>query len=282
MAWAVDVGGAAHRVGRIAASRAPPRHHVEVRRKAPAVDALEHVVLQHEMPRVGPIVRDLGRGVIPERVGHGARRGGGGAHRVHGRVVTRPHPAGPGRPREPVHGPAVDVTLGRDLVVRTAPVDQRRVVVRAHASADAGNGHAHGRHAAYASGSRPRRGRCRSSCRTTGSPASRRSRGGSCGCHRCCRRTVPTNPAAHRRGRRGRSCRCSSTRPRSPRAPTRARSPCAVRSSCRRCGAHRGPVRQRHDNATFGGMPWDDARRGQARLTRSVYRPREYQLFTWK
>ena len=247
-----------------------------------AVDALEHVVLQHEMPRVGPIVRDLGRGVIPERVGHGARRGGGGAHRVHGRVVTRPHPAGPGRPREPVHGPAVDVTLGRDLVVRTAPVDQRRVVVRAHASADAGNGHAHGRHAA-----------------THRDPV-----GAGEGAEVIVERPVllhhddhvadlvdaigavhggADEPCSSPAGSTGRSCRCSSTRPRSPRAPTRARSACAARSSCRRCGAHRAA---RFDNATT--TPRSVACRGATRaagqvlLTRSVYRPCEYQLFTWK
>jgi len=143
--WPIDVGHAAHRIGRIGALRAPPRDHVEVRRQAPRVHALEHVVLQHEMPRVCPVVRDLVGGVVPERVGHVPGRRGVGTHRIHGGVVACLHAAGDRRAREPIHRTAVDVPLCRGHVVRPTAVDQRGVVVRAHATGDAGDRDADGR-----------------------------------------------------------------------------------------------------------------------------------------
>ena len=63
-----DGGRAAHRVRRSARGR-PSRHHGEVRRKAPGADGLEHVILENEVLRIAPIIRDLS-GVVPaHRIG---------------------------------------------------------------------------------------------------------------------------------------------------------------------------------------------------------------------
>src|SRR5205809_232911 len=55
----LDRVDAAHRDVATATARRPLRDHEQVLRQAPGRVLLEHVVLEHEVPRVGPVVRDL-------------------------------------------------------------------------------------------------------------------------------------------------------------------------------------------------------------------------------
>ena len=109
---------------------------VQVRRKAPRRVRLEHVVVEHEVLGVRPVVRDLARVVIT----HYVRRRQRAAH-------PRESPAaaaadGLGLADEPVHQPAVDVRGDGVLTVRTAAVDERRVVERAVTASGCGVGQA--------------------------------------------------------------------------------------------------------------------------------------------
>jgi hypothetical protein len=131
-----EVGGTTHRVIRHRAGGRPFGHHREVGRQAPRTNRFEHVVLQHEVIRVCPVVRDLPRVVPAHGVGLTEPPRVGGAVRAEGvgravRVVAFER----GRD-EPVHGTAVDVPRSVELAVRAALVDQGRVVERLHAGAD--------------------------------------------------------------------------------------------------------------------------------------------------
>ena len=99
------------------------------------------MVLQHEVLRVRPVVRDLfGRVIAHDFVGRPGRAG---------RVVD----VGAGlflrfliRLDETVHGPSIDVGDHRFKAVRATAVDDLRVVVRRDACVQLGIGHAGDRH----------------------------------------------------------------------------------------------------------------------------------------
>ncbi len=113
----------------VAAPGGPGRDHVEVVGQRPRLDRLEHVVVQDEVPGVGPVVRELGPGVIA----HHVRRG---SHHA-GRIVR--HPARLVRriplPDEAVHRAATDVGDRVGLAVRAAAVHVGPVAIRAGAPA---------------------------------------------------------------------------------------------------------------------------------------------------
>ena len=113
--------------------------------EAPRADGLEHVVVEHEVLRVGPVVRDLASVVVTHHVGS---RGWAAV-----RVVDPDHaaPRGDlGLSDEPVHLAPVDVGARVLGAVRATAVDERRIVVRAHALARAHVARADGRHAVTA------------------------------------------------------------------------------------------------------------------------------------
>ena len=134
----VDVGRAAAgvRIGRgeVRALGRPRRDQIQVRGQRPGVRGREHLVLQHVVARIRPVVRDLGGRVIPHHVGHpgvvGLRVRALLAHLALG---ARLHPVE--RRDEPVHRAAVDVVPTRPLVVRAALVVLAGVVVRLPARA---------------------------------------------------------------------------------------------------------------------------------------------------
>jgi hypothetical protein len=92
--------------------------------QAPGCVRLEHVILQHEVLRVRPIVRDVALGVIPHHI-----KRGGSADRIVRRAATR----APCLPQEPVHRAAVDIRDGCCCSVRPATIDVVMVDERAHA-----------------------------------------------------------------------------------------------------------------------------------------------------
>ena len=111
-------------------------HHVQVVRQRPRLHRLEHVVVEHVVLGVLPVVGDLRGRVVP----HHVRGAGPGAGRVVGLVAGRP-----GRVPlldEPVHLAAVHVGHRVVLAVRPAAVAVRPVVVGPGAAA-ARVGHAH-------------------------------------------------------------------------------------------------------------------------------------------
>ena len=94
----------------------PLRHQEEVGRQAPRGVRLEHVVLQDEVLRVGPVVGDVALRVVAHHVGR--RRVGAG--RVGGHQATLA--AGLGLRDEAVHLPPVDVCRGVRCRVGSAAV----------------------------------------------------------------------------------------------------------------------------------------------------------------
>ena len=134
---------AAHRVVVLRAARRPAGHHREMGREAPRVDRLEHVVLEDEVARVVPVVRDLVPVVVAHHVGSRGRERAAGV--VGG--VTREEAPYPGLPLEAVHLPVIDVAHRVDRVVRAAGVAVGRVVVRLDADVRLRVGVADGRHA---------------------------------------------------------------------------------------------------------------------------------------
>ena len=134
---------AAHRVAVLRAARRPAGDEREVRRQAPGVVRLEHVVLEDEVARVVPVVRDL----VPVVVAHHVRcRGRQRATGIVG-VVTGEEAPLPRLRLEAVHLPAVDVVDRVDRVVRAAGVAVGRVVVRLDADVRLRVGIADRRHA---------------------------------------------------------------------------------------------------------------------------------------
>ena len=125
--------------GRGAGSR-PSAHQVQVRGQAPRFDRLEHVVLQHEVPGIGPVVRDLPGIVISHDIRR-ARRAAHG-HYVPAQGAAAGHVQFRG-PHEAVHLPAVGI-LDRVLPAMLATaVHQARVVIRPVALTPARIWHAH-------------------------------------------------------------------------------------------------------------------------------------------
>ncbi len=127
----VDIAGAAHRVIHLAAQGRPFRHHEEVRRQAPRGIRLEHVILEHEIPGVSPVVRNLVLVVVPHHVGGTV----GCTGWLPGRVAGCAH-ARLGLGDEPVHSPPVDVAGGGLYCVGPPLILIRRVVIGPHASAE--------------------------------------------------------------------------------------------------------------------------------------------------
>jgi hypothetical protein len=128
-AGVLDRRTAAHRLSGPRAPRRPRRHEVEVGRQAPGRIRLEHVVLQDEVPGVGPVVRDLTGVVVPDDVRRRAPRPerAGGCVRVEAAVAEdAPH-----RLDEAVHPAVVDVEDREAMAVRAAVVAVARVVERA-------------------------------------------------------------------------------------------------------------------------------------------------------
>ena len=128
-----QIGVAARRDAAFCAAGRPTGDHVEVGGEAPGPDALVHVILQHVVLGVGPVVRDLA-GVVPtDRVGAPTLAAGSRAlrrRRVLG-AVRVPPPDRPGD--EPVHPSAVDVLERRMGRVGAAAVDEVVVVEGADA-----------------------------------------------------------------------------------------------------------------------------------------------------
>ena len=114
-----------------------------MRRQAPAPVRLEHVVLEDEVPRVRPVVRDLAPVVVAQDVRVAEMH----ARRAVPVTAALADLGTVGDADEAVHAPAVDVLLAGEGTVRAARVvDAVRVAERLHALADAVR-YAHGRHA---------------------------------------------------------------------------------------------------------------------------------------
>ena len=133
-----DVVDAAHRRA-VAASGRPGRHHVQVVGQRPRLHRLEHVVVEHEVLGVGPVVGYLRGGVVAHHVGRAARGctpGRRGCCRSTG-PASRCW-------MNPFILPPFDVGDRVGLAVRAAAVDVGGVVVGPGAPA-AGVRHAHRR-----------------------------------------------------------------------------------------------------------------------------------------
>ena len=139
--WALGRPGlqgvdAAGRVVLLRAVGRPLRDEEEVGRQAPRGVRLEHVVLQDEVLGVGPVVRDVARGVVAHHVGLyrvGACRIGG----IEAALAPRL-----GLADEAVHLAAGDVGDGVDRRVRSSAVHVGMVDVRRYAGATGRVGHA--------------------------------------------------------------------------------------------------------------------------------------------
>ena len=114
------------------ALRRPAGDEVQMLGQAPGEVWLEHVVLQDEVPRVRPVVRDLVPVVVAHDVGPARRERAG--RRVDLRRACGATTAG-GLQHEAVHPPAGDVADRVDVVVRSARVAVRGVVVGTNAAA---------------------------------------------------------------------------------------------------------------------------------------------------
>ena len=158
---------AAHRIALLVQLRRPAGDHEQVRGQAPRRVRLEHVVLEHEVPRVGPVVRDLARVVVAHHVGRARQFVQRGSSRSAQHFLRR-RSAWAMKPS--ILPPSMSAHRVA-VAVRAAAVAVGRVVVRLHAAAARGSGTHDGRLARRASGSRRRRDTCRSRSRTSGSPA---------------------------------------------------------------------------------------------------------------
>src|SRR5438445_11155126 len=100
--------------------------------QAPGGCRVEQVVLEREIARVGPVVRNVGTIVVAH---HSSRR------LAHASRLQWPHAlvaAIPRFPDEAVHPPPVDIGNGALVTMRTAGVDVLGVVERSHACAMCG------------------------------------------------------------------------------------------------------------------------------------------------
>src|SRR5205085_9396737 len=98
----------------LCAGRGPSGNLEEMCREAPRRGRLEHVVLQDEVARVAPVVRDVTLGVVAEDIDRP-----GTARRIERRAALL---ALPGRLQEAIHLAAVYVGCGCRRVVSTATV----------------------------------------------------------------------------------------------------------------------------------------------------------------
>ena len=145
VAWPVEIRGARARRVRIAAPGRPARNEPEVRRQAPTPVRLEHVVLEDEVPRVGPVVRDLAAVVVA----HDVRVPETDARRAVRLAEALADELTVGDADEAVHASAVDIALPGERAVRAARVvGAVRVEERPHAAADSVR-HAHRRPAVF-------------------------------------------------------------------------------------------------------------------------------------
>ena len=128
---------AARRIVPDRARRRPFADREQVRGQAPRRVRLEHAVLQDEVPRVSPVVRDLVVVVVAHHVDAVA-----GAEAVRVVAVEAAERASHGGTDEAVHRAAVDVADRVEPGVRAAEVAVARVVERPDATA-ARVGHAH-------------------------------------------------------------------------------------------------------------------------------------------
>ncbi len=165
----VEVRGAGHRVVGIGAMGGPRRHEEQVRRQRPRVRGREHVVLQDELLRVPPVVRDLLRRVVAHDVRLTLRPEVPGALRIRA-VIGAVQRAVDHGPDEPVHLPAVDVEHRVPLAVRPPSWSCSVVWYGPDALSRDRVGDAYRRFPVRASGCRRRPGTSRSSDRTNGSP----------------------------------------------------------------------------------------------------------------
>ena len=141
----LDGAAATLRVALRRAERRPAGDEVEVRRQAPRRVRLEHVILEDELARVVPVVRDLAPVVVAHDVGRPVRR-----ERAAGRVDLCRAGEVPPLPRlldEAVHRAAGDVLHRVDVVVRPAGVAVVRIVEGLHADSRPRVDAAHGRYA---------------------------------------------------------------------------------------------------------------------------------------
>ena len=128
----VDVRAATHRVARVGAVRRPSGEQEQVRRERPGVRRREHAVLQHVVPRVCPVVRDLFARVVAEDVRLLLRSEEGPACRREPVCGGGALPLAPDHGcHEPVHLAVVLVDERCLLIVRSALLILRRAVVRA-------------------------------------------------------------------------------------------------------------------------------------------------------
>ena len=75
------------------AQRGPFGNHEQVRRKAPRRRGLEHVILEHEVARVSPVVRDVAFRVVPHHVAAVRRTPGLSSSRATRRACVRSRPS---------------------------------------------------------------------------------------------------------------------------------------------------------------------------------------------
>ena len=122
---------AAHRIAAAGASRGPLRNREQVGGQAPRRVRLEHVILENEVSRVRPVVRDLARVVVAHDVDPVRRQ------RAR-RIVLGPAGVTQRRPflrDETVHQTVVDVANRAQLGMRAADVAVVGVVERLEAGA---------------------------------------------------------------------------------------------------------------------------------------------------
>ena len=117
------------------ARRRPCRHHVEVLGKAPRERGREHVIVQDELVRVGPIVRDVGTQLVAEKVG---RRRAVVPARLDELLVTADLPCA----HETIHLAVVHREGRRVDRVRPSVVDGVGIVIQQRAAPGVGIGDA--------------------------------------------------------------------------------------------------------------------------------------------
>ncbi len=138
VAGVVQVRRTAHRVMEIRTIRRPGGGQEQVRGQRPRVARREHPVLQDELIRIGPVVRDLGAGVEPHDVGLARRTALGLSTRADVRMTLARVAAPAHGLDEAVHLTPVNVAHRCGVIVGAPRVEVRRRVIRARASLEDG------------------------------------------------------------------------------------------------------------------------------------------------